>query len=316
MTTSIQTLPRDGRHFSARPLWAAIAVLGVAVIALGASLIHVQTRPVDGHAVLVPDDLAAWPDAAQPAPAETRLPVHTVAPGETVLPGRAATAARAAAAPATGTAKATAPRQDGRDARPVASPPAAGRSDLPAAPPDARPRATPLKEPAPAPAAVPAPVSQASPAPYTVTESGVVLPRLPVPDTPVAATVCGHCGRVESVTPIQRPGTARGVGAVAGSVLGAVVGNQIGKGNGRTIATIVGAVGGGVAGHAIEQNMATVTVYLVQLRMDDGSVRQVESSTPPALGSAVVLDGQSLRSADGGRVVSTGNTPAAPAAQP
>ena len=38
-------------HFSSKPLWGAITVLGVAVIALGASLIHVQTRPVDGHEV-------------------------------------------------------------------------------------------------------------------------------------------------------------------------------------------------------------------------------------------------------------------------
>jgi outer membrane lipoprotein SlyB len=143
-----------------------------------------------------------------------------------------------------------------------------------------------------------------APAPNVVTESGVVLPSQPLP-APAAQAVCAHCGRIEAVTPIQRKGQAQGVGAVTGGVLGAVVGNQIGKGSGRTLATVLGAVGGGVAGNAIEKNMAMTTVYLVQIRMEDGSVRSIEQSSAPPVGAAVIVDDQSLRSADGGRIVST-----------
>ena len=50
MNTSIHTLPAPAT--STQPLWAAVGVLGVAVIALGASLVHVQSRPLDGHAAL------------------------------------------------------------------------------------------------------------------------------------------------------------------------------------------------------------------------------------------------------------------------
>ncbi len=88
MTTHIQTLPAGRRHFSSRPLWAAIAVLGVVVLALGASLIHVQTRPVDGHSVLVTGD----PFDAEPETTAAPLPVNTVAPDEAVLPARPAAA--------------------------------------------------------------------------------------------------------------------------------------------------------------------------------------------------------------------------------
>ena len=68
---------------------------------------------------------------------------------------------------------------------------------------------------------------------------------------------------------------------VAGGVLGAVVGNQIGKGSGRTLATVLGAVGGGIAGNSIEKNMKKETVYQVQVRMEDGSIRSVNQATAP-----------------------------------
>ena len=66
MTSAIQSLPPK----SARPKsrWAAVTVLGVAVLALGSGIIQVQNRPLDGQAVLAtvdPSELTA------PAPAST-----------------------------------------------------------------------------------------------------------------------------------------------------------------------------------------------------------------------------------------------------
>ena len=139
MTTHIQTLPAGRRHFSSRPLWAAIAVLGVVVMALGASLIHVKTRPVDGHSVFVPDE----PVAAEPQAAATRLPVHTVAPDEALVPARVAPAT-----PVSTRTPADAARTAPSTARPTAKPSAA--------------------------VAAPAPRVPTVAAPYVVTESGVV----------------------------------------------------------------------------------------------------------------------------------------------
>lgn len=300
MTTSVQTLPAGSpNHFSARPLWAAIAVLGVAVIALGASLIHIQTRPLDGHAVFATSDPAALLDDAAPVAAATELPVTTVAPDEAVLPPRPTPVTTTPVVPR------NLPKADAEPVRPQAQPAATNRPANPAATVATvatAPQAQPMPAPAPAPA-VPT-------APYVVTESGVVLSQ-PV-SAPMARSVCANCGRVESVTPVQRQGQAQGTGAVAGGVLGAVVGNQIGKGGGRAVATILGAVGGGLAGNTIEKNMATVTVYLVRIRMEDGTVRSVEQASAPAIGASVVVDGQSLRSADGARVVSSSDATAAP----
>lgn len=293
MSSSVQSLPAGGghRHFSARPLWAAIAVLGVAVLALGASLVHVQTRPTDGHAVFATADPLLELVAEQEA--DSALAVTTVAPGETVV------------APSPRRAAAAAPK-----ALPAA--PAAPQATI-APGPSTPPPATPSPVAVATPAALPA----AAPAPYVVTESGVVREPGPVPADPAAQrSVCAGCGRVEAVTPIARKGQAQGAGAVAGGVLGAVVGNQIGKGDGRAIATILGAVGGGVAGHALEKNTRASIVYLVQVRMDDGSLRQVELAAAPALGAAVVVDGVSLRSEDGAQVYSTGGDHAPAAAAP
>lgn len=115
-----------------------------------------------------------------------------------------------------------------------------------------------------------------------------------------APALCATCGRVESVQAVQQAAPATGVGAVAGGVLGAVVGNQIGKGSGRTAATVLGAVGGGYAGHKIEENTRTQTVYQVAIRMEDGSVRRFQRAQPPAVGTPVVLQGNGFRVADEG----------------
>jgi outer membrane lipoprotein SlyB len=98
---------------------------------------------------------------------------------------------------------------------------------------------------------------------------------------------------------VQHRVPASGVGAVAGGVLGGVLGHQIGSGNGRTAATVIGAVGGGFAGNEVEKRYHTVTAYEVGVRMQDGSLRTVETATAPPVGKAVTLKGKLLQPADG-----------------
>lgn len=104
---------------------------------------------------------------------------------------------------------------------------------------------------------------------------------------PAAAPVCHDCGTVESVTPVQRPGSANGLGAVVGGVLGGVLGNQVGGGNGRTAATVIGAVGGGLAGNEVQKRMDATTVYQVRIRMDDGATHEFTLNSAPPVGQRV-----------------------------
>ncbi|SCK61406.1 Glycine zipper 2TM domain-containing protein [Variovorax sp. HW608] len=116
---------------------------------------------------------------------------------------------------------------------------------------------------------------------------------------PPAHKVCSVCGHVESVRTIKHQKPTTGVGAVAGGVVGGVLGNQIGSGNGRTLATVAGAVGGGFAGNEIEKRTHTETVYQVSVRMDDGTLRTVETHSAPPVGKAVTLKNNVLRPANG-----------------
>jgi outer membrane lipoprotein SlyB len=109
------------------------------------------------------------------------------------------------------------------------------------------------------------------------------------------AAVCKHCGVIESVRAVQKKGEGTGLGAVAGGVVGGVVGNQFGKGSGRSAMTVLGAVGGGVAGNEIEKRSRSTTVYQVQVRMDDGSVRSFERQAALAAGTRVTIEGNQLR---------------------
>ena len=116
--------------------------------------------------------------------------------------------------------------------------------------------------------------------------------------------VCADCGTVEGVTPVQRQGQVNGVavgnttvglGTVAGGVVGGLLGNQMGGGNGKTAMTVLGVAGGAFAGNQIEKNMKKVTVYEVRVRMDDGTVRNMEISSNVPVGSKVIVEGKNLR---------------------
>jgi len=131
--------------------------------------------------------------------------------------------------------------------------------------------------------------TQAPGVPAPMPPAPVTAQTPPAPSAPSAA-VCAQCGTVVAVTPVEREGTASGGGAVAGALLGGLLGNQFGGGTGKTLATVAGAVGGGYAGNTVEKRMKKVTVYLVDVRMDDGSGKRVETHTPVAVGAHVTIN--------------------------
>lgn len=140
---------------------------------------------------------------------------------------------------------------------------------------------------APAPVAKPKPVVTKAPKPAVVEAPLAVKPPEPKP-------VCVDCATVAAVTPVEREGESGGTGAIAGGVLGAIVGNQVGRGQGKDVATIIGAIGGGIAGNQVEKKMKKITVYQVELRMDDGSRRTLELGEPVSVGARVRVEGNNL----------------------
>ena len=259
-------VPTSGGSNS-KPLWAAVGILGVAVVAMGGTMLF--QRPAATPEAAVP---VAAVSAFAPTPPPTFTP--TPAPTSTSTSTRAATTAPKMLVAQTDV--------DDLIEKPVKAP--------------VKPAPAPAKKvvtnyPRPAPALAPAP--DRAPAPLTYSNANGSPAYSPQPQR----QVCQSCGTVESVTPVQRSTKSEGpgMGAVAGGVLGAVLGNQVGHGNGRAAATLLGAVGGGYAGNAIEGNMKQVTVYQVGVRMEDGSRRTVEISQPPSVGSAVAVEGSNLR---------------------
>lgn len=200
----------------AKTLWAAVGVLGVAVVGLGGALYYTQAQKS--------------PETAAPSPA--------------------------VAAPAS------------------VPEPAAHRAVAEMAPPAV---------PAPAPKPAAAKTARSTPVAAPVEAKGAP-----------AKPVCADCATVTAVTPVEREGQGSGTGAVAGGVLGAIVGNQVGQGQGKDLATIIGAIGGGIAGNQVEKKMKKVTVYQVELRLDDGSRRTLEQAEPTAVGARVRVSGDVL----------------------
>jgi outer membrane lipoprotein SlyB len=149
--------------------------------------------------------------------------------------------------------------------------------------------------------ALPAPVGapRAAAAPAVQAAGPGPGPGVAEPAQAAAPPPCAVCGHVESVRAVQRTQPTTGVGAVAGGVVGGLVGNQFGHGNGRAVTTIAGAVGGGFAGNAIEKHVHKATVYEVSVRMQNGTLRTVETKTAPPIGKPVTLKGGLLRPADG-----------------
>ena len=252
MNTTVDNMhPGHQATSNAKPLWAAVGILGVAVLGMGGTMIY-QGR-------------SATPVAQVVVAASTPAVVASdfVKPAGTASAGRTSSGGAGVA--------------DDMVEKPSVQP--------------ARPAPIPVKK-------VVKPVPQPMPSPVPSIAGVAPAPALVAV---VAAPICGNCGAVESVTPVERTTKADGpgVGAVAGGVAGAVLGNQVGNGNGRTVATILGAIGGGFAGNAIEKNMKKETVYQVGVRMEDGSRRTIEVAQPPSVGSKITVDGSGMRSNDG-----------------
>ncbi|XAH24006.1 glycine zipper 2TM domain-containing protein [Xylophilus sp. GW821-FHT01B05] len=240
-TSNATPVPATGASAALKPLWIAIGGLGIAVVALGGTLVYQNMRP-----------------AAEPAAQMAALgPTDVAAPGSLAAKEEI-------------------------------------MKDMPApvtAPPAAAPAAAPV---------VRAPVPRPAPA-YSSNNGGAYPAPMPQQAMPVAqaAPVCGVCGRVESVQPVQREVPTSGVGAVAGGVLGGVLGNQIGHGSGRAAATVLGAVGGGFLGNTVEKRTRTQTAYLIHVRMEDGSRRTFERAEPVQVGEPITLEGRGFRLGQG-----------------
>jgi outer membrane lipoprotein SlyB len=247
-----------------KPLWAAVGVLGVCVLALGASLVHVTTRPAEPDVPGLTSLAAPQTRPATSIDAAIAVPAHrSLAQDEVIVEKSPAAAVQ----------------------KPAATKPA--------------PR--PVVAKAAAPVAHPAARAPAEQAPVVVAANTPPVEQ-PVPvvvQAPAPKAVCGNCGTIESVTPVTRKGPGGPVGVIAGGVIGGVLGHQVGGGTGKDLATVLGAVGGAVAGNAVEKNMKKETVYSVRVRMEDGSVRTLEQANAPATGAKVTVDGSSLRGADG-----------------
>jgi len=143
------------------------------------------------------------------------------------------------------------------------------------------------------PAVVEAPVPALAPAPIVQQPQASPHHRAH-PVVAQTASVCGNCGRVEAVIPIQHEGKASGLGVAAGAVLGGVLGHQVGGGNGRSLATVAGAVGGGYAGNEVEKRRHETTTYEVHVKMDNGSERTFPYTESPGYGA-----GDRVRVVDG-----------------
>jgi outer membrane lipoprotein SlyB len=247
-----------------KPLWAAIGVLGMCVLAMGASLVSIHKR------------------SAEP----------TAAPSANFLRFTGSNGTIGLTAPSSGGSKMITETADGS---PIDKPLQAQENNArPASRSIAKLQAA--KVPTKTAATTTATVPTRGNAPAH--DNPTVATGAP-PSATQAVTICVSCGTIEAVTPVTRPGKASGVGIVTGGVLGAVLGNQVGNGNGRTAATVLGAVGGGWAGNAAEKNIKKDTVYQVRVRMQDGSTRTLEQASAPAVGSKVTVDGGTLRTPDG-----------------
>ena len=90
-----------------------------------------------------------------------------------------------------------------------------------------------------------------------------------------AKHTCAECGTVVTTNRKDEKGSGT-AGAVIGGVGGAVAGNVIGH---NTTSTVLGGVGGAVAGNVIGKQMSRKKIWSVQVKMDNGSVRDVDYTT-------------------------------------
>ncbi len=110
--------------------------------------------------------------------------------------------------------------------------------------------------------------------------AAVLLPSLMAVAQPTSArdrSSCRDCGTVVTTNRKDEKGSGT-AGTVIGGVGGAVAGNVLGH---DTTSTVLGGVGGAVAGNVIGKKVGTKKVWSVQVRMDDGTTREVDFSSEP-----------------------------------
>jgi outer membrane lipoprotein SlyB len=98
-----------------------------------------------------------------------------------------------------------------------------------------------------------------------------------------AAVVCVECGKVVSVSIVDKEGEGGALGIFAGGAAGALLGHQVGAGTGKDLATIAGAVGGAYAGKKLEEKMKTHKVWSVSVQYADGRQAKFEFEQDPGL---------------------------------
>ena len=287
------SLPAAGAT-NTKPLWAVIGVLGVSVLAMGASLVHINKRPIEPVASAVMPGISAAQKAVMPN-TFAAVPIgESIDPSiekiEEKKPKSLNSIAQAAPKNIAKIAMSDQPARPVKSAVNTATAPAEASVGVPTS----------------------VPSVGAAPAGRVAAASPVVPGQ-----TAQAVPVCATCGTVESVTPIVRDGQSSPVGLIAGGVLGAVLGNQVGKGDGRVLGTVAGAAGGAWAGSTIEKKMNKQTVYAVRVRMQDGSSRSLEQANAPAVGAKVTVEGNTLKG-EGGAVYAPAAVAAtrAPVVQP
>ncbi|MFN0300628.1 MAG: glycine zipper 2TM domain-containing protein [Burkholderiales bacterium] len=145
----------------------------------------------------------------------------------------------------------------------------------------------PAPRPAQAPAPKPRPTVRAEPSPPAKTVAVAEPTPAPVyqpapPPAPAPRAICYDCGTIESVRQVATAGEGTGFGAIAGAVGGGVLGHQVGNGRGRDVGTVIGAIGGAIAGHQVEKHVRKSSSYVIDVRMDDGSVKSFTQEAAPA----------------------------------
>ena len=112
-----------------------------------------------------------------------------------------------------------------------------------------------------------------------VNDSGIYVENSHQQTQQAYAASCRDCGTVEGIREVKHEGEGTGLGAIGGGVLGGLLGNQIGGGKGKTVGAVVGAVGGAYAGNRMTSG--TETVWVVNVRFDDGTNANIEQASQP-----------------------------------
>lgn len=99
-------------------------------------------------------------------------------------------------------------------------------------------------------------------------------------------------GVVDSIQMTEGSSGGVGAGTIVGGLVGGLLGNQVGGGSGRAVATAAGVVGGAVVGNQVDKNRRGSDLYVVGVRLDNGSYQTYtqESVSDLRIGNRVRVD--------------------------